>query len=104
MYAIVETGSKQYKVQKGDLFDVEKLEAEPGKTVKLDKVLLCSKGKSVEVGKPYVKDASVLCDIVSHLRGDKVFAFKYRRRKASKKKIGHRQELTRLKVKEIEVG
>lgn len=104
MYAIVETGSKQYKVQKGDVFEVERLDVEPGKDLKLDKVLLCSKGKSVEIGKPYIKDANVVCEVVSHLRGDKVFAFKYRRRKNSRKKIGHRQELTKLKVKEIEVA
>lgn len=104
MYVIVETGSKQYKVQKGDVLDVERLDCEPGKPVKLDKVLLCAKGKSIEVGKPYIKDAHILCEVISHLRGVKVFAFKYRRRKNSRKKIGHRQELTRLKVKEIEVA
>ena len=103
MYAIVETGSKQFKVAKDDVFEVERLEAEPGKTVKLDKVLFYSKGKSVEIGKPYIKEASVICEVVSHLRGEKLFAFKYRRRKGSRKKIGHRQELTRLKVKDIEV-
>ncbi len=104
MYAIIETGSKQYKIQKGDVFDVERLEVPQGETVKFDKVLLCSKGKSVEIGKPYVKDAGVVCDVVSHLRGEKLFAFKYRRRKNSRKKIGHRQELTRLKVKEIVIN
>jgi len=103
MYAIIETGSKQYKVQKGDVFDVERLDTASGKPVKLNKVLLCSKGKSLEIGKPYVKGASIVCEVVSHLRGKKLFAFKYRRRKDSRKKIGHRQELTRLRVKEIEV-
>lgn len=101
MYAIIETGGKQYKVGKGDVFEVERLDVDAGKTVKLDKVLLYSKGKSVEIGKPYIKDANVVCDVVSHLRADKVVAFKYRRRKSSMKKIGHRQELTRLRVKEI---
>jgi len=101
MYAIIGTGGKQYKVQKGDVFEVERLDVDAGKTVKLDNVLLCSKGKSVEIGRPYIKDASVVCDVISHLRADKVIAFKYRRRKGSKKKIGHRQELTRLRVTEI---
>ena len=103
MYAIVETGSKQYKVKKDDIFDVERLEAGLGKAIKLGKVLLYSKGKSLEVGRPYIKDAHVVCEVVSHPRGKKLIAFKYRRRKNSKKKIGHRQELTRLRVKEIEV-
>jgi large subunit ribosomal protein L21 len=104
MYAIVETGSKQYKVQKGDTIEVERLDAEPGKSVKLDKVLFYSKGKSVDIGAPYIKGAKVVCDVVSHLRGKKIVIFKYRRRKKSKQKIGHRQELTRLKVSEIEVA
>lgn len=102
MYAIIETGGKQYKVQKGDVIEVERLDAAPGKEVKFDNVLLYLKGKSVEIGNPYVKDVRVICEAVGHLRGDKVFAFKYRRRKNSRKKIGHRQELTRLKVKDIE--
>ena len=103
MYAIVETGGKQYKVQAGDVFEVEKLETAPGKTVKLDKVLLYSKGKSVEIGKPYVKDASVVCEVVSQIKGEKVIAFKYRKVKDSRTKRGHRQKLTKLKVKEINV-
>lgn len=103
MYAIVEAGSKQYKVQKGDVIEIEKLDVETGKTVKLDKVLFYSKGKSVDIGRPYIKDAKLVCEVLSHLRQDKVIAFKYRRRKGSRKKIGHRQEATRLKVKEIEV-
>lgn len=102
MYAIVETGNKQYKVEKGDKIDVERLDVEPGKSIKLDKVLLYAKGKSVEIGKPYIKGAAVACEVVSNLRGNKVIAFKYRRRKSSMKKIGHRQELTRLKV--IDIG
>jgi large subunit ribosomal protein L21 len=104
MYAIVEMGSKQYKVAKGDVLDVERLGTQLAKTVKLDKVLLCSKGKSVEIGAPYVKGARVTCDVVAHFRADKVVAFKYRRRKSSKSKKGHRQEMTRLRVSEIEVA
>lgn len=103
MYAIVETGSKQYRVAKGDVLDVERLDAQPGKAVKLDKVLLYSKAKSVEIGTPYIKGAKVVCDVVSHFRAEKVIAFKYRRRKSSRSKKGHRQEMTRLKVSEIEV-
>ena len=105
MYAIVETGSKQYKVAKGDSFEVEKLDKKPGQDIKLDKVLLVSTGKKVEVGCPYVKSASVNCEVLGDVKSDKkVVSFKYRRRKASKKKIGHRQGYTRLKVKEIKHG
>ncbi|MBI4335071.1 MAG: 50S ribosomal protein L21 [Candidatus Omnitrophica bacterium] len=104
MYAIVETGSKQYKVQKGDVIEVERIAAKPGEAVELDKVLLCTKGKSVDIGRPYLKGAKVVCDVVSNFRADKVIAFKYRRRKNSKSKKGHRQELTRLKVKEIQIS
>jgi len=104
MYAIIETGSKQYKVQKGDLLDVERIDIEPGKEVKIDKVLFCANGKSYEIGKPYIKDAKVVCEVVSQPRGEKLIAFKYRRRKNSRKKIGHRQELTRLRVKALEIS
>jgi len=104
MYAIVETGNKQYKIQKGDCFDVERVNVDGKKPVKLDKVLLCSKGKSVEIGKPYVKSASVLCEVVSQIKADKTITFKYRKRKSSMKKTGHRQRLTRLRVKEIELA
>jgi large subunit ribosomal protein L21 len=104
MYAILEAGSKQYKVQKGDVIEVEIFGAEPGKTVKLDKVLLYSKGKTSEVGRPYIKGAHVVCDVISDVKADKVITFKYRRRKKSRVKRGHRQQLTRLKVTEIEIG
>ena len=100
-YAIVETGSKQYKVNEGDFILVEKLEAEKGKEVALDKVLLVSDGKTITVGKPYIKDAKVLCDFVSEAKGEKKITFKYRKRKSSKRKVGHRQKLTRLLVKKI---
>lgn len=104
MYAIVETGSKQYKVQKGDVFEVERFDAQPGKTVKLDKVLMYAKAKSVEIGTPYIKGAKVVCDVISDFRAPKVIAFTYRRRKSSRRKKGHRQNMTRLKVTEIEVA
>jgi len=104
MYAIIETGSKQYKVTKGDIIEVERLPVAPSKTVRFDTVLLYADGKTVEVGSPYVKGARVLCDVLSQMRGEKLIAFKYRRRKGSKKKIGHRQELTQLKVADIEVA
>ncbi|MCX5687044.1 MAG: 50S ribosomal protein L21 [Candidatus Omnitrophica bacterium] len=104
MYAIVETGSKQYKVEKNDTIEVEKLEPGKAKEVKLDKVLFISDTKDATMGNPYIKGAYVLCDILGEKRAKKVISFKYRRRHASsKKKIGHRQSYVMLKVKEIVV-
>lgn len=104
MYAVIETGGKQYKVAKNDVFVVDLLDAKAGGSVKINKVLLVKDGNSVHVGNPHLKGASVTCEVLAHQRGDKVIAFKYKRRKSEKKKIGHRRELTKLKVKEIEVG
>ncbi len=103
MYAIVQVGSKQYKVKKKDIFETEKLAKKDGTQIQLKKVLLINDGKKIIVGQPTVRNATVTCEVLGHLRGEKTISFKYRRRKASKKKIGHRQELTRLEVKGIEV-
>ena len=104
MYAVVETGGKQYKVAKNDIVTVDLIDHKAGSGVKLNKILLVKEGNSIHVGAPYLKSSHVECDIVSHIRGDKVIAFKYKRRKSEKKKIGHRQELTKLLVKDIVVG
>jgi len=104
MYAIVETGSKQYKVAKNDTIEVERLELGKAKEVKLDKVLFISDKKDATVGNPYINGAHVVCDVLGEKRDKKVISFKYRRRHASsKKKIGHRQGYVMLKVKEIVV-
>ena len=103
MYAIIEVGAKQYTVKKGDIIDVEKQAAKEGKDITLNKVLLVSKDKKVEVGQPYIKDAKVEVVVLKHIKGEKVISYKYRRRKASHWKKGHRQQLTRLKIKEIAV-
>ncbi len=102
-YAIVETGAKQYKVKEGDTILVEKLKAKKDKEVSLDKVLLLVDGKTVTVGKPYVKDAKVVCEFLAEVKDEKKITFKYRKRKSSKRKIGHRQKLCRLLVKKIKV-
>ena len=105
MYVILETGSKQYRLSKNDTFEVEKLGgSQPGKAVKLDRVLLYSDGKKVEVGKPYLKGVKVNCEVIANIKGEKTVSFKYKRRKKSRRKIGHRQSLTKLKVKEIVIG
>jgi len=104
MYAIIEVGAKQYTVKKDDVIEVEKISAEKGKEITLDKVLLVSKEKKVEVGQPYVKGAKVEATVLGNIKAEKVTSFKYRRRKSSHWEKGHRQKLTRLKIKGIELG
>jgi large subunit ribosomal protein L21 len=101
MYAVVETGAKQYKVTPGDTLQVERLQADQGNTVTLDKVLLVNKEGQVTVGTPTVSNASVVADVVKHIRGEKVTIFKMKKRKGYHKTQGHRQELTVLRIKEI---
>ena len=104
MYAIIEVGAKQFNVKKGDIIDVERLSFKASKDVTLDKVLLVSKDKKVEIGQPYIKGAKVLADLVGNVKGEKQICFKYRRRKSSHWTKGHRQQLSRLKIKEIDLG
>lgn len=104
MYAIVEVGARQYNVKVDDIIEVEKLTQEAGKVLVLDKVLLVSKDKKIEVGTPYLKDAKVGALVLGQFKARKVISYKYRRRKSSHWKKGHRQQLTRLKIKEIAVG
>ena len=101
MYAIIEVGAKQYKVEKGDIIEVEKQIVEEGKGFDLDKVLLLSKEGKVEVGQPYLKGIKVSALALKQVRGTKTISFKYRRRKASKTTKGHRQYLTRIKIQDI---
>lgn len=101
MYAVLETGSKQYRVAPGDTIDVERLEVESGQSYTFDRVLLVSNEGKISVGTPTVANASVLADVVEHLRGPKLLTFKMKRRKGYHKSIGHRQELTRLKINQI---
>jgi len=102
MYAVIETGSKQYRVAAGDTIEIERLNVEPGQTCTFDKVLLVQKDNQVSVGAPTVANAKVLADVVNHIRGVKKVAFKMRRRKGYHKTIGHRQSLTVVKIKEIQ--
>ena len=90
MYAVIETGGKQYKVQEGDVITVEKLKAEAGDTITFDKVLLMSDGKEVKVGTPYLAEA-VTGSVVENGKGKKVIIFKYKAKKDYRKKQGHRQ-------------
>lgn len=102
MYAILETGGKQYKVRPGDTLRVEKLQAAPGETVTLDRVLLLSDGEQVEVGTPVVTGAKVLAEVVDQGRGPKLIVFKYKAKVRYRRKTGHRQSLTTLRVTEIQ--
>ena len=101
MYAVLETGSKQYRVSAGDTLEVERLAIEAGQPVTFDRVLMVSGEGKVTVGSPTVPSATVVADVVGHIRGEKKIAFKMKRRKGYHKTIGHRQELTVVKIKEI---
>ena len=103
MYAVIETGSKQYRVAAGDQVEIERLEAEVGKPVTFDRVLLVSNQDRVSVGSPTVPNAAVVANIVEHIRGPKKVAFKMRRRKGYHRTVGHRQELTVVKITEIKL-
>lgn len=100
MFAIIETGGKQFRVEEGRYLSVEKLDVEEGKDIVLDKVLMVNNGE-VKIGQPYVENAKVTCEVLEHGRGKKVIVFKKRRRKDSAVKRGHRQEYTKLMVKAI---
>ncbi len=102
MYAIIETGGKQYRVEEGLKLSVEKLAVQPGEEVTIDSVLMVGEGADVKVGKPYVDGAKVTCDVVEHGRGKKIIIFHKRRRQDSHKKQGHRQDFTTLAVKSIQ--
>lgn len=102
-YSIIETGSKQYRVSAGDTLEVERLAIEAGQPVTFDRVLLVSNDGKLSVGSPTVANAAVVADVVEHIRGEKKVAFKLKRRKGYRKTIGHRQELTVVKIKEIKL-
>jgi|SRR5690242_15800751 len=101
MYAVLETGSKQYRVAAGDTLEIERLETEAGKPVTFDRVLLVNNEGKVSVGSPTVTGATVAADVVAHKRGEKKITFKMKRRKGYHKTIGHRQELTVVKITAI---
>jgi len=103
MYAIIEVGAKQFTVKKGDIIEVEKQASQEGEEIALDKVLLVAKDKAVDVGRPYLKEVKVQATVLGQIKAKKVVSFKYRRRKSSHWKKGHRQQLTRLKIKEIQL-
>ncbi|MFW6324121.1 MAG: 50S ribosomal protein L21 [Desulfovibrionales bacterium] len=102
MFAIVETGGKQYRVEEGQELKVEKLMADPGAELALEKVLLTGEGDDIQVGSPYLENAKVTCDVMEHGRGKKIIIFKHKRRKDYRRKQGHRQDFTKIRVKSIQ--
>jgi large subunit ribosomal protein L21 len=101
MYAVLDFQGRQYRVEKGMRLKVERINKKEGSKLKLNKVLLFSDGKKINIGQPYLKDVIIDCEIVSQIKDKKKIAFKYRRRKSSQAKRGHRQKLTLVEVKEI---
>ena len=104
MYAVVEVGGRQWKVQPGTRLDVNRLATEVGKPHLVDRVLLAQDGQQIQVGRPYLQGAKVVCEVVEHRLGPKTISYHFRRRENWRKTVGHRQPLTRLLVKEIQVG
>ena len=104
MYAVLETGSKQYRVTAGDTLEVERLAIEAGQPVTFERVLLVNSDGKVTVGTPTVANASIVADVIEHIRGEKRLTFKMKRRKGYHKSIGHRQELTVVKITEIKTS
>ena len=101
MYAVIVTGGKQYRVEKGDVIYVEKLDVEAGKTVKFDNVLVLGSDKETKVGTPNVEGATVSGKVVKHGKNKKVTVFTYRPKKDSKRKMGHRQQFTKVEITAI---
>ena len=104
MYAVIETGGKQYKVELGSELEVELLDVEPGQEINLERVLLVGDGQTTAVGQPIVADAAVSARVLRQDRGEKTISFKYRPKARRRVKKGHRQELTVLKITEVRLG
>ena len=103
MYAVVSTGGKQYKVQEGETLNVEKLPGEEGSQVSFDRVLMYSDDENLTVGKPVIENAVVSAHIIEQGKAKKILVFKYKRRKRFRRKQGHRQAFTKVKIDSIAV-
>ncbi|RJP22652.1 MAG: 50S ribosomal protein L21 [Candidatus Omnitrophota bacterium] len=101
MYAIIRTGGKQYQVSPGDILEVETVSGEKGTEIILDDILLVNDGETIRVGTPQIENAMVKADILAHGRGRKIIVFKFKRRKQYRRKQGHRQDFSRIRIKEI---
>ncbi len=102
-FAVVETGGKQYKIAEGDVFKVEKLSGfKTGDSVTFDKVLVLDNGTSTKVGTPYLKDTTITVELIEEGKGKKLFIQKYKAKSRYKRRLGHRQEFAKVKVKNLE--
>jgi len=101
MYAVIKTGGKQYCVTADDILEIERLDGEAGATIEFADVLMVGAGESVKIGMPLVSGAKVIAEVVEQTRGPKLIAFKKRRRQNSRRKKGHRQDLTKVRITEI---
>lgn len=104
MYAVIQTGGKQYRVEEGTRLQIERLNVSEGSSVQLKDVLFVKNGNSAKIGQPYVPGALVSATILRHFRGPKLIIFKKRSKKGYKKTQGHRQELTEIEITKIESG
>lgn len=104
MYAVIETGGKQYRVTEGQTLKVEKLSVEEGGNVEIEKVLMVADGEDIKLGAPYVSGGKVTATVKAHGRGDKVKIVKFHRRKHHRKQMGHRQHYTELQITGISAG
>ncbi len=101
MYAVIELGGRQWKVEPGTQLDVNRLSSDVGATQTVERVLITHDGSAFQVGRPYVEGARVVCEVLAHRQGPKVISYHFRRRENWRKTVGHRQRLTRLLVKDI---
>ena len=104
MYAVIEAGGKQHKVELGQTLEVDLMQEEAGAEYAFDTVMLYVDWEDVQVGQPFIENAKVVAEIVEEVKGDKISILRFRRRKHSMRKIGHRQRYTQIKIKEINVG
>jgi len=101
MMAVIETGGKQYKVNPGSIIEVEKLPAGEGEEFILDKVLMIDEDGKTRFGNPWIEGARVVAEVIKHDKADKIIVYKFKRRKGYHRRYGHRQAITKLKIKEI---
>ena len=104
MYAVIEAGGHQWKVEPGTQFEINRITTEVGSAHTLERVLLAHDGSALQVGRPYVEGARVVCEVLTHHLGQKVISYHFRRRENWRKTVGHRQPLTRLVAKDILLG
>ncbi len=104
MHAVIKTGGKQYRVSAGDKLNVETLAGEPGSEIAFDQVLMIADGEDVAVGQPFIDGARVTARVVEHGRGEKIRIIKFKRRKHYRRRIGHRQNYTRVEITGVQRG